>query len=617
MITLETEESTSGCPSVTTTDTVYVTRPVAEFTIPKEMCDNLPYMLNATDSKDVFASCHKGFLWEFEMQRPRETEREELSHVFLPGRQEVTLTVEDINGCTATTSRTTNVYGIEPLTNLDSVTCLPYPKQLEDLSSSDTTLVSWEWDFGNDSSTEQNPFYEFTTVDLDTTISDSTLMISFVTEDAIGCRDSITQNVTIRETHFFIKSDMGNRACAGDSVLFTVIDTAGIKDIYDFTWTFEDGTQMVGDTVLVNFSDDGRQIVELSYNHRNGHCEGLDDLIMIIFPTPDAQFSASTDSLQFICYPHQIQFLSDEDLHGNNFDFSWNFGDNQVSDLRDPIIGFGRGEHEVTLVVSNPIGCIDSLTQSYTLVGPAADFEADHDIICTEDEITFTVSNLENVSHYTIDLGDGSPLIENQSSITHSYSELPTVISLIAESSEFGCEVVDTLAVQISQVSAFFEFVCGGTVVENLSVDANQFEWDFGGVLSSNEENPEYPYQQLQGETLVSLTVSDGICSSHYETLISSEPSFEMANLFSPNGDGHNDRFLPANAMGATDEVRIRTFQIYNRWGKLVYDNEDPEGWAGFYNGEEAPPEVYAYFIEMDIPGCGMTAQKGNVTLIR
>ena len=64
--------------------------------------------------------------------------------------------------------------------------------------------------------------------------------------------------------------------------------------------------------------------------------------------------------------------------------------------------------------------------------------------------------------------------------------------------------------------------------------------------------------------------------------------------------------------------VRVITFKIYDRWGQLVYDNDNPpEGWDGNFNDTEMPTEVYAYYIEYEIIDCNNKARKGNVTIVR
>ena len=52
-----------------------------------------------------------------------------------------------------------------------------------------------------------------------------------------------------------------------------------------------------------------------------------------------------------------------------------------------------------------------------------------------------------------------------------------------------------------------------------------------------------------------------------------------VPNAFSPNNDGINDGFRPlGQAFGATDY----RFQIFNRWGEVVFSSTDPdEFWVG------------------------------------
>ncbi len=48
---------------------------------------------------------------------------------------------------------------------------------------------------------------------------------------------------------------------------------------------------------------------------------------------------------------------------------------------------------------------------------------------------------------------------------------------------------------------------------------------------------------------------------------------YELANTFTPNGDGSNDLFIPRINAGV---LKIE-FQIYNRWGEILFETEDPQ----------------------------------------
>lgn len=68
-----------------------------------------------------------------------------------------------------------------------------------------------------------------------------------------------------------------------------------------------------------------------------------------------------------------------------------------------------------------------------------------------------------------------------------------------------------------------------------------------------------------------------------------------VPNVFSPNGDGVNDLFMPATDCSFA-EYRMR---IFSRWGTLLYETTDPSaGWNGTYKGQELGQTSYVYSIE-------------------
>lgn len=90
-----------------------------------------------------------------------------------------------------------------------------------------------------------------------------------------------------------------------------------------------------------------------------------------------------------------------------------------------------------------------------------------------------------------------------------------------------------------------------------------------------------------------------------------------MPDAFTPNGDGRNDRFRP-RASG--DQIFIRHFEVYNRWGQLVwkgYGQGAVDGWDGMFGGKPADIGTYFYVIDIETPSGGTIAQKGDVILIR
>jgi gliding motility-associated-like protein len=68
--------------------------------------------------------------------------------------------------------------------------------------------------------------------------------------------------------------------------------------------------------------------------------------------------------------------------------------------------------------------------------------------------------------------------------------------------------------------------------------------------------------------------------------------SFEVQNVFSPNGDGNNDLFLPFNQQG----VEYWHMQIYDRWGVKVTDVFN-QSWNGTYGNSNPVPEGVFYYV--------------------
>ncbi|MCB0567908.1 MAG: gliding motility-associated C-terminal domain-containing protein [Phaeodactylibacter sp.] len=123
----------------------------------------------------------------------------------------------------------------------------------------------------------------------------------------------------------------------------------------------------------------------------------------------------------------------------------------------------------------------------------------------------------------------------------------------------------------------------------------------------------------------------DGLEAGRYEVVITNADScrltrnievkklerFAVPNTFTPNGDGINDYF---NLLASEGVPRVLTFQVFNRWGQMVYDNENPEkGWDGGFNGEPQVADTYFYRIQVQrqIGPEEVLSFQGDVVLLR
>jgi gliding motility-associated-like protein len=99
-----------------------------------------------------------------------------------------------------------------------------------------------------------------------------------------------------------------------------------------------------------------------------------------------------------------------------------------------------------------------------------------------------------------------------------------------------------------------------------------------------------------------------------------SNPKVYIPNVFSPNGDGINDRFT---VYGNKDVEIIDELQIFDRWGNQVFvntqfpPNEENYGWDGAFRSTIMNPAVFAYWAKVRYTDGSEDFFRGDVTLVR
>jgi len=116
------------------------------------------------------------------------------------------------------------------------------------------------------------------------------------------------------------------------------------------------------------------------------------------------------------------------------------------------------------------------------------------------------------------------------------------------------------------------------------------------------------------------LSASNG-CDSIVTYHVSHNPDcnhcpISLPLAFSPNGDQLNDYLQLLNPCN----LPLSTFQlrIYNRWGQLVFQTNDPNTpWDGYHRSKPAPQGVYLAILSATLPDGNTRILRQDVTLIR
>lgn len=96
---------------------------------------------------------------------------------------------------------------------------------------------------------------------------------------------------------------------------------------------------------------------------------------------------------------------------------------------------------------------------------------------------------------------------------------------------------------------------------------------------------------------------------------VSAEGEVYVPTAFTPDNNGLNDVFKPEYMGLQSDDYK---FQIYNRWGELVFETTDRNaGWNGRFKDKPCQQDVYVWIIRGELVGNKKIILNGTVTLVR
>ncbi|MBC8045759.1 MAG: gliding motility-associated C-terminal domain-containing protein [Fimbriimonadaceae bacterium] len=135
-----------------------------------------------------------------------------------------------------------------------------------------------------------------------------------------------------------------------------------------------------------------------------------------------------------------------------------------------------------------------------------------------------------------------------------------------------------------------------GTFTQLFANGGETYLWVPGETLS--DSTADNPIATPDDTITYLLTGTDEFGCVNWDsvTVFVIDPAFiQNPNIFTPNYDGVNDKYLPnVEGLGV-----LIDFQVYNRWGALVYDwSAGEQGWDGTVNGKMQEIGTYLVLIE-------------------
>lgn len=141
------------------------------------------------------------------------------------------------------------------------------------------------------------------------------------------------------------------------------------------------------------------------------------------------------------------------------------------------------------------------------------------------------------------------------------------------------------------------------------------WDWEFGDGTFDDGPSQQHSYEIGGTFEVVMIATSAIGCKDTITKNVEVIQPYRiwMPNAFTPNGDARNEKFMPV-----TTSVANYNLNIFNRWGTLVFQSNDPdEGWNGKFGAGDASEGVYVYVLSTsDL--CGKKdVRKGTFMLVR
>ena len=452
-------------------------------------------------------------------------------------------------------------------------------------------------------------------------LTNGSVVIYLTTDDPAGnCPPAIDSLVANFSTQATLSVQLQNAVCAGSNVSLTAVAAGSINS---YQWT-SNGSGTFSSPAAIN-----TQYTPSAADIANG---SVIFFINGVAPAPCTNVNA-TDTVQII--PAPTAQISGGGIVQTGAGTICPNG--TTADVNIAVVGNGPfnltytvGGDTLTLTgITSPYVYQDSIPGPFNIIA-LSDLGACPGIItgaATVDTVNIryltlaqaeTCGELNGLAH-TYNVAGGLPpynyLWNNTPASTNdTITNLLTGVYIVTVTESNNCFSIDTVFVpQVLGVVASIaaDPISGGYPLTvnftNNSTGAATYLWTFGDGDSSAIATPSHIFE-LQGEYQVVLTAynTPGCATSDTLKII---VDGEVPNIFTPNGDGSNDKF-------SLNRLSVKTFnaQIFNRWGKKVFEWTDPkEGWDG--NSSEAG--VYFYIVTMTTLTDQVEELHGTITLMK
>lgn len=629
--------SADGCKdSVTKSVGTIYAQPVAAFTSTAEVC--LGTAVNFTDQSSAANSTVTQWSWDFGDGTPVSTVQNPAHTYAAPGTYTVKLTATSAIGCVSNVTTHTVIVDAPPVGNFSVSTpnCIAQNITFTDASTATSgTIVKWNWDLGDGTT----PVYTTNEPFTHSYAATGTYTVKLTVQTDKGCVSTVTtKNVVVSPLPVpgFVLPDN----CLNDPFSqFT--DTSKISDgtqaAFTYLWNFGDGNATPGNPNTSTVKNpQHRYTVAATYNVTLTVTSGSGCSATVTKPytvngaVPQSVFAVTGGTE--ICSNKTVSVTDQSNVNVGRLvklEIYWDDVNNPTSKITVNFPTTGAvythtypefftpttKTYRIRVVASSGDNCNNTSVQNITLKAtPDVTFATVPSICSDVPPFQITQASATNIPGSGVFSGTGvtsgglfTPLTAGTG--PHSIKYVFT--------GDNGCvnEKDQTVTVfpQPTVNAGPDRFVLEGGNASLLAT-ASGSNLSYAWTPTTYLNNPAI----LQPTTTplndiiytIQVTSSDG-CTASDQVSVSFLKSPKIPNVFTPNGDGINDKW----EISYLDSYPGATVQIYNRYGQEVFQSVGyTKAWDGTMNGKPLPAGTYYYIIN---PKNGRAQMSGFVDIVR
>jgi gliding motility-associated-like protein len=541
------------------------------------------------------------------------------------GTYDVSYSFTDDLGCEASAQSSVIVHSTpEIVLSYNPVCANSYLNLTNNSTTVDGIISSTEWTFGGQETIiAQNPgAIQFSEIGENSFHVKTTTSFGCITE-----LDTAVYVHAVPVTNFSLED-----GCAGADLNFASQSAISEGSIDNFVWEFNESVIGNSSAITHAFSDWGSQTLTLISISESGCSDTLSQQVNV-YPGPSLNLFANE-----VCLGETSVISATIDMaYGTIENSSWIIQDSIISVESNSVnyLFSSPGSYTTYLTAQSDLGCTSMDSISVHVHGiPVVEFTSDLPSYCPEmNAQLFDLSSVESSGSVISEWAwyfDGT-LMSNESNPIIPLGGAASYDVTLSVSSNYGCTAEITLGnfltvhpsptagfvIDHSEVNMANPFV---EVINTSSNDVTNWTYDFGDGMIEMFEEGVHEYSDWTNYSIIQTVSNTFGCTDVAQFEVTVLPSLivNIPNAFTPDGNGNNDVFYPV-IYGS--EVLEFGFDIYDRWGRLVYSAESTlDGWDGTIRstGEMSPCGVYNWKMRIRTVDQPLVKQTmGSVMLIK